>query len=140
MMVFFIILGAIMRQLTWQNLLIFLYVVGGGAIFLFVLYLFLRMFNWGYYLIDADGITLYKKQKRVFGIKRSEITALGYLSFLKGILPLPQFGAGYLMVHNTSEESKGKQGMLEFASVYGIAMSPKQAKEVAMMLNLGLTN
>ena len=118
----------------WITFGIFLAIVAGECIIFFLLYLLLRRFEWGYFLVDSNGIKFYKKNQEVFTIQNSEIVTLRYTSFWYTLLM--QMGSGYLFITHTSQSSESRT--IEFQNakpMYALSVSPKQAQEIAT--NLG---
>ena len=118
----------------WTTFGIFLAIVAGECLIFFLLYLLLRQFDWGYFLIDSNGIKFYKKKQEVFAIQSSEVINIRYTSFWYTLLL--QMGSGYLFITHTSQSNESRT--IEFPNanpIYCLSASPKEAQKIATILD-----
>ena len=107
-----------------NTIIIFLLFLIGEITFYILLYYLLRMFNKSFFQISINSISLYKNNSVLFVIETNDIIEMRYTRVFWALIS--QIGAGYLEIYFD------KQGKI---SQYPIAMSLKEAKEVASLLN-----
>lgn len=116
-------------------LLICLCIVIGLAVSLLLICLLLNKLEKQYYLIDEEGIKLYKKDRLIFIIKKADIVEMNYIRF--GWAFLLQMGSGYLNITYMCDNQKDKKFSMIYPTgeaIHSVSMSLQQAKNVATLL------
>ncbi len=91
-----------------------------------------------YYLITPESVKMFKKEQELFTISNANIIKINYVGFAWALLM--QMGAGFLHLEYTDETEQIKPtiSLPNGQKIYSISMSPKQAKQVAKILNKNL--
>ncbi|MDR1697691.1 MAG: hypothetical protein LBR37_02085 [Erysipelotrichaceae bacterium] len=78
---------------------------------------------------------MFKKDQELFTILNTNIGAMRYIRFSQAFLM--QFGAGYLNIEYKDAEGQIRPTFIlpNGIKIYSISMSPKQAKQVAKIIN-----
>lgn len=105
---------------------------------LFVLCFTLIKSNKFYYLITFESVRMFKNEQELFVILNTDIVKINYIGF--AWIFLAQMGAGYLHMEYTDATGTIKPTISypNTKKIYSISMSPKQAKQVATILNKDL--
>lgn len=136
--VYLLCMGSIGWVFNLTYTIVFLSAVGGSMLLSIIIFIILRAFNKSYYVISSNGIKFFKSDKEIFTIANISILRIAYLGFQFAFLM--QMGAGYLSVQYTEAQGQIKPTMTfpDGKMLLGIDMTPKQARQVAQILDKDL--
>lgn len=102
---------------------------------LFILCFALIKSNKYYYLITPESVRMFKNEQELFVMSNTDIIKINYARF--AWIFLAQMGAGYLHMEYTDATGNIKPTIScpNRKKIYSISMSPKQAKQIAAILN-----
>lgn len=122
-------------RFEWDSFLICILIILAEFILVFIICFLLIKFEKQYYIIDKDGVRLYKRDKLLFELRREDIIRANYIRFRWAFAM--QLGSGYLNLTYPCDNLKDKKFSLIFPdgkAIHSISMSMKQARKAAELL------